>query len=42
MLKSTSRELFLIADLGSEVSFDNPAMKYQNINLKQTESRQNR
>jgi len=37
MLKSTSKELFLIAVLGSEVSFDNPAMEYQNINIKQKE-----
>jgi len=33
MLKRTSKELFLIADLGSEVNFDNPAKK--KITLKQ-------
>lgn len=29
MLKSTSNELFLIADLGSHVNFDNPEAERQ-------------
>ena len=31
MLKRTSKELFLIADLGSDASFDNPEIHRNNV-----------